>query len=232
MVAITQPRRVAALSTSQRVREELCLPANTSLVAHRIRYSSTASPNTKLVFMTDGVLLRELAADFLLSKYSVVVIDEAHERGVNTDVLIGVLSRVAKLRESQWKSGKKGAKVSDLSYSQAVLCADKLCLSLFVSSSCLRLSEFRISRRTQHFSPILLQSFTLPLVNIPLRFTSPAKLNTTTSTKRTRRFQGFTLVYPLEVSSFSALVRTRSSRSSRSWRRSLDRRLSQRERNG
>lgn len=112
MVAITQPRRVAALSTSQRVREELCLPANTSLVAHRIRYSSTASPNTKLVFMTDGVLLRELAADFLLQKYSVVVIDEAHERGVNTDVLIGVLSRVAKLRESQWKSGKKGAKVS------------------------------------------------------------------------------------------------------------------------
>lgn len=69
--------------------------------------------------MTDGVLLRELAADFLLSKYSVVVIDEAHERGVNTDVLIGVLSRVAKLRESQWKSGKKGAKVSEMQYSSS-----------------------------------------------------------------------------------------------------------------
>ncbi|GAA5824419.1 hypothetical protein JCM5353_005031 [Sporobolomyces roseus] len=126
MVAITQPRRVAALSTSQRVREELCLPANTSLVAHRIRYSSTASPNTKLVFMTDGVLLRELAADFLLSKYSVVVIDEAHERGVNTDVLIGVLSRVAKLRESQWKSGKKGVKP----------------LRLIIMSATLRVSDF------------------------------------------------------------------------------------------
>ncbi|GAA5964446.1 hypothetical protein JCM3765_006281 [Sporobolomyces pararoseus] len=126
MIAITQPRRVAALSTSQRVREELCLPANTSLVAHRIRYSSTASPNTKLVFMTDGVLLRELAADFLLSKYSVVVIDEAHERGVNTDVLIGVLSRVAKLRETQWKSGKKGAKP----------------LRLIIMSATLRVSDF------------------------------------------------------------------------------------------
>ncbi|GAA6009925.1 hypothetical protein JCM11491_000868 [Sporobolomyces phaffii] len=126
MVAITQPRRVAALSTSQRVREELCLPANTSLVAHRIRYSSTASPDTKLVFMTDGVLLRELAADFLLSKYSVVVIDEAHERGVNTDVLIGVLSRVAKLRESQWKSGKAGAKP----------------LRLIIMSATLRVSDF------------------------------------------------------------------------------------------
>lgn len=63
--------------------------------------------------MTDGVLLRELAGDFLLTKYSVVVIDEAHERGVNTDVLIGVLSRVAKLREDMWKAGKDGIKVRD-----------------------------------------------------------------------------------------------------------------------
>lgn len=111
MVAVTQPRRVAALSTSARVRAELGLAADSSLVAHRIRYSSTTSAGTKLVFMTDGVLLRELASDFLLTKYSVVVVDEAHERGVNTDVLIGVLSRVAKLRETQWRSGKEGAKV-------------------------------------------------------------------------------------------------------------------------
>lgn len=115
MVAITQPRRVAALSTSMRVRAELCLSAESTLVAHRIRYSSTSSDDTKLVFMTDGVLLRELASDFLLSKYSVVVVDEAHERGVNTDVLIGVLSRVARLREEMWKSGKDGIKVSSIS---------------------------------------------------------------------------------------------------------------------
>lgn len=123
MVAITQPRRVAALSTSARVRTELNLPSSSSLVAHRIRYSSTTSPDTKLVFMTDGVLLRELAADFLLSKYSVVVVDEAHERGVNTDVLIGVLSRVAKLREKQWKTGKEGAKVGCRSCSPALATA-------------------------------------------------------------------------------------------------------------
>ncbi|BGP13274.1 putative ATP-dependent RNA helicase DHR1 [Rhodosporidiobolus nylandii] len=126
MVAITQPRRVAALSTSTRVRTELGLALDSSLVAHRIRYSSTASPDTKLVFMTDGVLLRELAADFLLSKYSVVVVDEAHERGVNTDVLIGVLSRVAKLRETQWKNGKEGAKP----------------LRLVIMSATLRVSDF------------------------------------------------------------------------------------------
>ncbi|GAA5851056.1 hypothetical protein JCM8547_009166 [Rhodosporidiobolus lusitaniae] len=126
MVAITQPRRVAALSTSARVRTELGLPADSSLVAYRIRYSSTTSPDTKLVFMTDGVLLRELASDFLLSKYSVVVVDEAHERGVNTDVLIGVLSRVAKLRETQWKNGKEGAKP----------------LRLVIMSATLRVSDF------------------------------------------------------------------------------------------
>ncbi len=56
--------------------------------------------------MTDGVLLRELASDFLLSKYSVIIIDEAHERSMNTDILIGVLSRVVKLRESMWRDGK------------------------------------------------------------------------------------------------------------------------------
>ncbi|SCV72455.1 BQ2448_3992 [Microbotryum intermedium] len=126
MVAITQPRRVAALSTSARVRAELCLPSNSTQVAHRIRYSSTSGVDTKLVFMTDGVLLRELAADFLLSKYSVVVIDEAHERGVNTDVLIGVLSRVARLREKMWREGKDDVKP----------------IRLIIMSATLRVSDF------------------------------------------------------------------------------------------
>lgn len=83
---------------------------SSSVVAHQIRYSSTTSTNTSIKFMTDGVLLRELSADFLLSKYSVVVVDEAHERGVNTDVLIGVLSRVAKLREAKWREKRDDVK--------------------------------------------------------------------------------------------------------------------------
>ena len=109
MIAVTQPRRVAAMSTSLRVAQELNLPS--SRVSYQIRYDATTSAQTSIKFMTDGVLLRELARDFLLNKYSVVCVDEAHERGVNTDVLVGVLSRVVKLRENLWREGKNGVKV-------------------------------------------------------------------------------------------------------------------------
>lgn len=110
MIGITQPRRVAAMSMASRVASELALPP--SRVSYQIRYDATVSPSTSIKFMTDGVLLRELARDFLLTKYSVVIVDEAHERSVNTDVLIGVLSRVSKLREELWRKGKDGVKVS------------------------------------------------------------------------------------------------------------------------
>jgi ATP-dependent RNA helicase DHX37/DHR1 len=109
MIGVTQPRRVAAVSMAVRVAHEL--GTSPGRVAHQIRYDATTSPHTAIKFMTDGVLLRELAADFLLNKYSVVIIDEAHERSLNTDILIGVLSRVVKLREEMWKAGKDGVKV-------------------------------------------------------------------------------------------------------------------------
>lgn len=109
MIGITQPRRVAAMSMASRVGHELSLTS--SQVSYQIRYDATVSPSTSIKFMTDGVLLRELATDFLLSKYSVIIIDEAHERSMNTDILIGVLSRVLKLREEMWMEGKENAKV-------------------------------------------------------------------------------------------------------------------------
>ena len=108
MIGVTQPRRVAAVSMAARVAHELSLTS--SRVSYQIRYDATVSPSTTIKFMTDGVLLRELATDFLLSKYSVIIIDEAHERSMNTDILIGVLSRVLKLREQMWKEGKEGIK--------------------------------------------------------------------------------------------------------------------------
>ncbi|KZS90456.1 P-loop containing nucleoside triphosphate hydrolase protein [Sistotremastrum niveocremeum HHB9708] len=124
MIGITQPRRVAAMSMAVRVGTELSLPS--SRVSYQIRYDATVSPSTSIKFMTDGVLLRELAADFLLNKYSVVIVDEAHERSMNTDVLIGVLSRVVRLREDMWRNGKAGAKP----------------LRLIIMSATLRITDF------------------------------------------------------------------------------------------
>ena len=99
MIGITEPRRVAAVNMSQRVAFEMNMPR--SKVSYQIRYEGNTTSETCIKFMTDGVLLREVEKDFLLSSYSVIVIDEAHERSVYTDILIGLLSRIVLLRKKQ-----------------------------------------------------------------------------------------------------------------------------------
>jgi ATP-dependent RNA helicase DHX37/DHR1 len=96
MIGVTQPRRVAAVSMSRRVADEL--GDHSKIVGYQIRFEGTVDPKTAIKFMTDGVLLREVAQDITLRKYSAIIIDEAHERSVNTDILVGMLSRVVKLR--------------------------------------------------------------------------------------------------------------------------------------
>ncbi|KAK0269466.1 putative ATP-dependent RNA helicase DHR1 [Friedmanniomyces endolithicus] len=98
MIGVTQPRRVAATSVAERVATELG-PKFRNRVAHQVRYDTNVSRDTAIKFMTDGILLREISQDFLLSRYSAIVIDEAHERSVNTDILIGMLSRIVPLRQ-------------------------------------------------------------------------------------------------------------------------------------
>ncbi|KAK8058673.1 DEAH-box RNA helicase [Apiospora phragmitis] len=97
LIGVTQPRKVAAVSMSKRVGQEL--GNHSHKVAYQIRFEGTADDKTAVKFMTDGVLLREVSNAISLKKYSAVIIDEAHERSVNTDILIGMLSRVVKLRE-------------------------------------------------------------------------------------------------------------------------------------
>jgi ATP-dependent RNA helicase DHX37/DHR1 len=96
MIGVTQPRRVAAVSMAKRVTEEL--GSHGERVSYQIRFDSTTSSRTAVKFMTDGILLREVSQDISLRKYSVIVIDEAHERSVNTDILIGMLSRIVEQR--------------------------------------------------------------------------------------------------------------------------------------
>lgn len=96
MIGITEPRRVAAIAMSQRVGREMNL--STNIVSYLIRFEGNCTPETKVKFMTDGVLLKEVECDFLLLKYSVIILDEAHERSAYTDILIGLLSRIIQLR--------------------------------------------------------------------------------------------------------------------------------------
>ncbi|KAM7350528.1 putative ATP-dependent RNA helicase kurz [Cochliomyia hominivorax] len=96
VLGITEPRRVAAIAMSKRVAQEMNL--SEKKVSYLIRFEGNVTPETKIKFMTDGVLLKEIESDFLLKNYSVIILDEAHERSAYTDILVGLLSRIVPLR--------------------------------------------------------------------------------------------------------------------------------------
>jgi len=96
-IAVTQPRRVAAMSVATRVAQEMDVELG-SHVGYLIRFEDVTSKETKLKYMTDGMLLRECMSDPLMSQYSVVVLDEAHERTLSTDILFGLLKEVLEKR--------------------------------------------------------------------------------------------------------------------------------------
>jgi len=89
-IACTQPRRVAAMSVAKRVAEEMDVKLGEQC-GYTIRFEDCTSPRTMLKYMTDGMLLREAMNDPMLSRYASVILDEAHERTVSTDVLMGLL---------------------------------------------------------------------------------------------------------------------------------------------
>lgn len=97
MIGCTQPRRVAAVSVAKRVSEEMRVPLGEE-VGYSIRFEDLTSKKTKIKYMTDGVLLRESLNDPDIEKYSAVIMDEAHERSLNTDVLFGILKKVLQRR--------------------------------------------------------------------------------------------------------------------------------------
>ncbi len=96
IVGCTQPRRVAAMTVSQRVADELAEHSN--LVGYKIRFHDHTTSHTRIMFMTDGVLLAETRHDKLLKKYAVLIIDEAHERSLNIDFLIGHVKNILRKR--------------------------------------------------------------------------------------------------------------------------------------
>ncbi|KAL3679174.1 hypothetical protein R1sor_022130 [Riccia sorocarpa] len=97
MIGCTQPRRVAAMSIAKRVSEEMDCELGDK-VGYAIRFEDVTGPNTVIKYMTDGVLLRETLREPDLDQYSVVIMDEAHERSLSTDVLFGILKKVVARR--------------------------------------------------------------------------------------------------------------------------------------
>lgn len=97
IIGCTQPRRVAAMSVAKRVSEEVGCRLGAE-VGYTIRFEDCTSPETKIKYMTDGMLQREILMDPDLKKYSVIMLDEAHERTIATDILFGLLKKTIKRR--------------------------------------------------------------------------------------------------------------------------------------
>lgn len=93
MLGVTQPRRIAALSVSDFISRQLGKPMP-GLVGYKMRFEDKTDASTRIKIMTDGILLQEMKLDPWLSKYSLLIVDEAHERSLNIDFILGLLKRV------------------------------------------------------------------------------------------------------------------------------------------
>ena len=126
MVACTQPRRVAAQTVAARVADEMGVVLGAE-VGYAVRFENVSTPGvTRVQFCTDGVLLRELMDDPLLTRYSVVMVDEAHERSLATDLLLGLLKKVQRRRPD---------------------------LRVIIASATIQAEEFRAFFDTRHLAP-------------------------------------------------------------------------------
>ena len=92
-IAHTQPRRIAARTIAERIAEELQVPLG-SAVGYKVRFTDKVSEDTRIALLTDGILLNEIHRDRLLRRYDMVIVDEAHERSLNVDFLLGYLRRI------------------------------------------------------------------------------------------------------------------------------------------
>ncbi len=93
IIGVTQPRRIAALSVSDYIAKQLEVPMP-GIVGYKMRFEDKTDATTRIKIMTDGILLQEMKLDPWLSKYSLLMVDEAHERSLNIDFILGLLKRV------------------------------------------------------------------------------------------------------------------------------------------
>ena len=139
-IVVTEPRRVAAVNMAKRVAYELGVTFGLQ-VGYHVRNNKNCQASTIIKFATDGVLLREAEEDLMLSRYSVVIIDEAHERTVSTDVLIGLLSKIVALRRKKADEGNPNVEP----------------LKLIIMSATLRIDDFMNNARLFSKQPELIK---------------------------------------------------------------------------
>ena len=96
IIGITQPRRIAALSVCDFIKRQI--GDEGSYCAYKMRFNDTSTKDTRIKIMTDGILLQEVKLDKTLSRYSVIMVDEAHERSLNIDFILGLLKEISELR--------------------------------------------------------------------------------------------------------------------------------------
>ncbi|WP_276782170.1 DEAD/DEAH box helicase, partial [Actinomyces gerencseriae] len=95
MIGHTQPRRIAARSVAERIAHELGTPiGRNGVVGYQVRFTEETGPTTLVKLMTDGILLAEIQSDPMLSRYDTIIVDEAHERSLNIDFILGYLARL------------------------------------------------------------------------------------------------------------------------------------------
>ncbi|KAL9168389.1 hypothetical protein ABFS82_04G012000 [Erythranthe guttata] len=156
VIGVTQPRRVAVLATAKRVAFELGVRLGRE-VGFQVRHDRRVGENCSIKFMTDGILLREVQSDFLLKRYSVIILDEAHERSLNTDILIGMLSRVIQERQREYEEQQKMILAG-----KTIESGNRIYpLKLVLMSATLRVEDFVSSTRIFRQPP--------PVIEVPTR---------------------------------------------------------------
>ncbi|KAG0287617.1 putative ATP-dependent RNA helicase dhr2 [Linnemannia gamsii] len=123
-ISVTQPRRVAAINLARRVAEEVGTPLGQK-VGYSIRFDDSSSKDSLIKYMTDGIMLRELLSDRLLLRYSVIILDEAHERTLRTDILFGMVKGIQKQRQDLIDRGRKDIQPLKIVIMSATLDAEK-----------------------------------------------------------------------------------------------------------
>ncbi|CCD14764.1 unnamed protein product, partial [Trypanosoma congolense IL3000] len=146
-ILVTEPRRVAAISMAKRVAEELNVRFGEE-VCFQVRYDNNLSDGFKLKFATEGIVLKEIQSDFLLRRYSVIIVDEAHERSITGDILIGLLSRIMPMRNELY--------LEELRKNKGVPEKTKLKpLRLVIMSATMRVKDFKDNQKLFPIPPPL-----------------------------------------------------------------------------